>query len=327
MDVNICRFFSNLILKFEVRCVTPALRGVLSYSFAKHEKNFLVRSLLVNVNTLKRKSKIAALFFFERKKKKTEANLEDSWVNQKDIVQYIFKYLKPLECFQNQRLVCKFWQYAVETNRYDEWYVVNFEYLEYKYDPTQPFFHKYVRSFKKMKLNITCMINEDKWKYVRDWILNNMKKLNEIEIYWAFRFVVEDLPEDYQSFEFNLIQNSIQTLKTLILPRFQFPNFNFPKLTKIGFTIRSLALCLSASDLEQRLNKVLLNMETVKIVEISKAKREREICICKNIRENFTNHRIIQRWLEFIEPQNGYIPDPGVMHYFYYLETELFHIV
>ena len=71
----------------------------------------------------------------------------------------------------------------------------------------------------------------------------------------------EDVGEQFDSFAFQMLQNSNETLRTLKIPKFAIPDISFPKLTKLHLSIGENNILLH--EFENCFPKALKNMENL----------------------------------------------------------------
>jgi hypothetical protein len=83
------------------------------------------------------------------------------------LLQNTFRYCDPKECFTNFRLVCKSWQNAIETIRFDRCLVIS----KPVYCP------KYYKMFKKVKIIFTNSVLQN-WDSLYPIILKKHAKIN-----------------------------------------------------------------------------------------------------------------------------------------------------
>jgi len=136
-------------------------------------------------------------------------------VHQTNILQHVFKYSDSRECFNSFRLVCKSWQNAVETIRLDIYPPVKIFQelcLHEKNGQFPPFYGKYLKSFRKLNLNLIFgNFDMTKWNSISNLLLKNMQNLSEFLIY------IEQIPPKFVIFLFHLFQNSKSTLTHLLV--------------------------------------------------------------------------------------------------------------
>jgi len=157
-------------------------------------------------------------------------------IHQKNILQNTFHYCEPNKCFTKFRLVCKSWQDAVETIRFDSILVIDDWILNYERNGNfQTFFPKFLKIFKKLHLHITSQILM-KFDSVTKVILQNMKNLHQIRFYSE-----QNTPRNFDAFALQFLQNSQSTLKTLKFNTreiFPLPIVSLPNVTKIKFHVK-----------------------------------------------------------------------------------------
>jgi len=76
-------------------------------------------------------------------------------IQQKTILQNTFHYCDPRECFDNFRLVCKTWQDAVETIRFDSCVYIHTIRKHTHNGNFSAFYVKYFRAFKQVSIALT----------------------------------------------------------------------------------------------------------------------------------------------------------------------------
>merc|ERR1719456_1801093 len=99
--------------------------------------------------------------------------------DQETIIQHAFRYAEVKECFQSFRLVCKAWKHAVENMRFNRClhsYRIRKWESKIKRQGISAICGKYLHAFRKLSYYLCRQDPES-----RVLIVNNMKKLNEIE--------------------------------------------------------------------------------------------------------------------------------------------------
>jgi hypothetical protein len=125
-------------------------------------------------------------------------------IEQETILQNTFRYCRPKECFTNFRLVvCKSWQHAVETIRFNRFVSVH------KHVHSERFCIKYFKAFKKVHIAFSPELLQN-WNFLSPIMMNSMKKLNHIHI-----DANHDVPQNFELFLLQFLQNSQVTLKFL----------------------------------------------------------------------------------------------------------------
>jgi len=155
-------------------------------------------------------------------------------IQQKTILQNTFRYSDPRECFDNFRLVCKPWQDAVETIRFNKCLHIPTICKHVHNGNFSEFYVKYFRAFKKVAITFTPYMLQN-WNTLSPIILNNMKKLNFIGFHTE-----QHLPENFNNFVYQLLQNSQLTLKILRFSGtiiFELPLICLPNVERIGFHV------------------------------------------------------------------------------------------
>jgi hypothetical protein len=182
-------------------------------------------------------------------------------IDQKIIIQHTLRFSEIEECFQNFRLVCKSWKDAVETIRINRNVRASFFYdLEEKIEEgiylNTYYLGKYLKLFRKIYMPLNLENNNK----IFSLVLNNMKGLNKI--FFVCGGVI--LGEEYDSFVFQMLQNSHETLRDLKLPKLVIPDIGFPHLTKLYLTIEEDNILLQ--DFQTNFPQALKNMENLEII-------------------------------------------------------------
>ena len=192
---------------------------------------------------------------------------------EKTILQHTFKYCDPLECFLQFRLVCKDWQNAIETIKFDRFNKV----CVHKYACHPTFLTKFLPMFKKIRIYISKPIFES--EQVRTLLLNNVSKLNEISLSVSSE-VKQFLPLFIQTF----YQNSSVTVKKIYHYGKYLPDLQFPKTT-----VLSLMLSYHTNTtFIQTFSNAMENIENLELIQVSVSKTNDDIF--KFITENFSKH-------------------------------------
>jgi len=210
-------------------------------------------------------------------------------IDQKTIIQHTLRFSDVDECFQTFRVVCKSWKDAVETIRFNRvvgnefFYNLddNFDKISQEISPAS-YLGKYLPLFRKLYMPLMDLTNENK---IFPLVVNNMKKLNEI----IFATDGEEICEQFDSFAFQILQNSNKTLRTLNIPKFVIPDISFPKLTNLHLRIGENNILLH--EFQNYFPKTLKNMENLKTVELDLWKPGC-LPVCQHICENYDKHCI-----------------------------------
>jgi len=176
---------------------------------------------------------------------------------EKTILQHTFKFCKPLDCFLTFRLVCKLWQNAAETIKFDQF---NESHVLEKYKSHPKFVCKYLKLFKKLRVDIFNNRPMIEWDALGTLIVNNMKNLNEVN---TVRFYNKLFSEKQQSFIEEVLKNSNETLKKISLSKLIFPNISFPRTTEIVLNVHD---DISPDQFETNFPQIQKNMENLEIV-------------------------------------------------------------
>jgi hypothetical protein len=212
---------------------------------------------------------------------------------QNDILQNIFRFHSLWRSFETFRLVCKSWKNAIETIKLDDQFDSNcFFSLKNQFSP------KFLQTFKHFRISHFHLKNasSEEWEQHSEIILNNMHKLTKFTL-WTLK---EPLPLNFQTFLFNFLQNSKNTLKEFGIESnsFIFPPIFFPNLEKIWISLR-----LFHDDVEkfkslmENILKFCKNIKKITIFDISKAPQ-----LSQYIVENYSKHCISGTYqnLEFV---------------------------
>lgn len=193
-------------------------------------------------------------------------------IHQETMLQHTFRFLKVKESFDSFRLVSKTWKHAVETIRFDQQLNVYDSEIDHSYCP------KYLQAFKKFDFTF------DTGYQPPQLILNNMKKLNHLSFDSPDRYTFS--PED-ESFMFNIIQNSRQTLRYLRALTLQFSNLHFPNVEDLELANH----VVTRENLENNFPEAMKNMENLRLVKFALFDNTYSI-VCKYIAEKYPNHCI-----------------------------------
>lgn len=156
-------------------------------------------------------------------------------IHQLNILQHVFQFAKPRECFENFRLVSTSWKFAIETIRFNSSPETHFFYNVCKAEhegkfPT--FCEKYFQTFRKLFLDVDEFMAE-KWDSMNQFVLKNSKNLQEMNFDQSATNI--DLCA-YDLFIFKLCQKHKNTLQALSFRGHEivtFPKIYFPYVTKI----------------------------------------------------------------------------------------------
>lgn len=167
-----------------------------------------IQELILKLKTMGEKS--PEFQIFKKSIDLFHLNKTPKGVHQIDLLQNIFKFSDARNCFDSFRLVCKSWQNAVETIRLnqDPHLEILSEISSHESNGKFPiFFIKYIKIFKRFTLNF---INLDvtKWDSISKFILQNVKNLRAIGIFWN-----PTTPPNLEIFLFNFFKNSQKTLQ------------------------------------------------------------------------------------------------------------------
>jgi len=162
-------------------------------------------------------------------------------VHQINILQHVFKYSDSRECFDSFRLVCKSWQNAVETIRFDTHPPLTIFQelcLHERNGNFPPFYTKYLKSFNFLWLPLSQHYISDmaKWNSISNLLLDNMKNLRKLVIR-----IRTSIPPKFLIFLFNLFKNSKSTLKQFLInsrdEMLTLPSISLPNLTNLRICI------------------------------------------------------------------------------------------
>ena len=186
-------------------------------------------------------------------------------IHQKTIIQHTLRFSDVDDCFQKFRLVCKTWKDAVETIRFNRTLDEGFFYdlddkmtLEGMTLAKTNYFSKYLRLFKKIHIPLS-LENQNE---IFPLVLNNMKKLNEI----MFFSENASLLKDFDSFAFQMLQNSHETLLVLSIPKFVIPDIDYPKLRKLDLWVGEDYILLQ--EFQTCFPQSLKNMENLEVITL-----------------------------------------------------------
>jgi hypothetical protein len=218
-------------------------------------------------------------------------------IDEKTTLQHTFRFTEVDECFQSFRLVCKSWQNAVETSRWDKHLPLSiFHELcqNERHGRFPPFFGKYLKCFKNYLIYFDQEILTH-WNSIAKLLLENMKSLQKIAIYGT------KFPPQFTIFLFKILQNSKNTLKVLnyseaqeILP---FPNISLPNLEK--YVIRpkaDLNIDSFAYFMESFIKNMCPSLKEFLVIRISKAPEMLDYLV-----KHFPNHFVCAPQISVLE--------------------------
>ena len=139
-----------------------------------------------------------------------------------------------LKIKHNYRLISKSWKNAIENfrfNYYPEIEIFENELCEFQEGKVPIFYAKYLQTFKQFSFHVYEEKMSEKFDFLSEFILKNMKNLNLIAI--SNRHIMK---ENYENFLIQLLKNSQNTLQKLFFwcnTLFVLPNIILPKLKKI----------------------------------------------------------------------------------------------
>lgn len=218
-------------------------------------------------------------------------------IHQKTIIQHTLRFSDTKECFHNFRLVCKSWKDAVETIRFNRIVgpeiLSEFDYMIYGDWVPMVYCLKYLALFKK----ILIPLNLEGGK-ILSIILNSMKKLNAIKFDKRYcrdgeseSGYCNDHEEEFDSFLFQILQNSRGTLRTLHLPKFIVlpDDLFFPNLTEL--TLCGTDIFFQSQNFQINFPKILKIMSNLENVFLDLGGRDSNN-VYKYIFENYARHCI-----------------------------------
>jgi hypothetical protein len=216
----------------------------------------------------------------------TELNMHKTpkGIFETTMLQNMFRFCEPDECFQSFRLVCKSWKNAIENIRFDQEVEEDFFYkLDDAYDNNEIVSkkkkEKFLPTFRKLKM---AMFLNNK-NQILPLVLKNMKKLNDID----FDCGEHSLDTDYETLIFQLLQKFQKTLHILHLPQFLVPDLNFPNMTKLTLTVGTNILI---NDFKTNFSQILKNMENLELVQLVMYGDWKPIC--EYVNQNYAKHCI-----------------------------------
>ena len=234
----------------------------------------------------------------------TELNMHKApkGIFEKTMLQNMFQFCEPDECFQSFRLVCKSWKNAVETIRFNQYSSMQevrmtLTFLELDQAITNQtiistnYFDKYLPAFKQFSAPVNICFWENK-NEIFALILKNMKKLNELDFAsWHGNLSPED-----ETFMYKMIENSRNTLSKLHLSKITIPDVTFPKMTQLSLCIGRDYILLE--DFETHFPRVLENMEILEKVTLNRWRGGSE-SVLQYIDHNYQKHCIHGRLFKF----------------------------
>jgi len=198
-------------------------------------------------------------------------------IYQQNILQHVFKFAEPRECFENFRLVSIPWKSSIETIRLNSAPQTSFfrDVCNVEHEGKFPTFcAKYFQIFKKLFLDVDEFMAE-KWDSMSHFILENSKNLHEIHL---DKTVINIELCDYDSFIFNLCekhQNTIQSLSFRAHEIVSFPKISLPYVETI-----SLAMVASNNtqienfkNFIENISNFVENIETIEIYDVDETQQ------------------------------------------------------
>jgi hypothetical protein len=223
-------------------------------------------------------------------------------VTQTTILQHAFKFSDLIQCFGTFRLVCRDWKSAVETARYsnipvDNWNVRDICKILEKYTNEPRWVHdddydmysrivqkpsknfplviqKALQSLKTIEMFIPCS-----WSEGRKLILENVQNLTYIK---AKESGKTRYGEEHEQFVRDLIQTSNNTLKGIYLPSFNLPDVSIPKLETFKFNRLE-------HDFETKFKTLVKNAPNLETIEVL-AKANLFNTILSKFEESYPQH-------------------------------------
>jgi len=215
-------------------------------------------------------------------------------VHQTNILQHVFKYSNSRECFDSFRLVCKSWQYAVETirlNTYPDPCTIFRELcLHERNGNFHPFYTKYFKIFRNLVLDLDEFDISDmlKWNSISNLLVDNMTNLRNICICFP---ISNSIPPEFVSFLFNLFKNSKSTLKDLVIEcrdgMVTLPTISLPNLTHLSIFMLDNKVQNFDDFMKTFVDVMCPNLKIVLVYDI-----HQEPQILKYITKNYPNHFI-----------------------------------
>lgn len=142
-------------------------------------------------------------------------------------------------------------------------------------------FGKYLKIFTKLfDFQFTPQI-VSKWDWIQPLILENMTKLNSIEILST----QNELPSNYESFVIQLFQNSRKTLSFVDEPKSIIPDFELPQIETISLYVNANT---QVHEFENKLQKAILKFKEINCIQVWNIDLNPKIS--NMVKTNYPNH-------------------------------------
>jgi hypothetical protein len=202
---------------------------------------------------------------------------------EKTMLQNMFRFCDPEECFKSFRLVCKPWQNAIETIQFDRTSDDLIDRIDraFSHNPNlvTTYFEKYFPVFKKLTMFPDLLRNKDE---TFSLVLNNVNKLNDIRVTF-----IGELTQQDNSFVLALIEKSQKTLHTLNVPQFIGLDLDLPNLKKLTLNIeRGIEL----SEFQTKFPQICQNFANLDCVELHTVIWQESKNIFQYVREHYLRH-------------------------------------
>jgi hypothetical protein len=218
-------------------------------------------------------------------------------VHQTTMLQNIFQYSATAECFNSFRLVCKSWQNAVETIRWDL-HLQNTFYdglcQSYRNGRFPPIYAKYVKCFKHFFIQFNPQTLTH-WDPISNLLIENMKDLEYFDIYGTH------FSPEITTFLFKMLQNSKNSLKEFMHWNAQdispLPSICLPNLELYGIDFKTdLHIDSFAYFMESFIKNMCPSLKYFCIRKISRAPE-----ILKYLVKHFPNHFVCAPQISVLE--------------------------
>jgi hypothetical protein len=200
----------------------------------------------------------------------TKTNFAARGIDQINILQHIFKFVTPDDCFYSCRIVCKSWKHAVELIRFNSTIPIEkfrlmllvFQHRIDRGSIIPLFFEKYFRCFKKVIVPMDVLKTHNS-QPLASLIVNNLVQLNHL----FFEADGQTMPDFVDQFVHEIVKNSQSTLQFLGISKcLDISKFFFSKLETLHIDV---GLNISCEEFEDFFLQCVETMKQLQLVELT----------------------------------------------------------